>query len=655
MLVVARSWFPLVVAGVAAGLLNQSLLTATVAPSVRITSPLGRTGTAGTIRIVAQVTSVPGGPFPTVRFYVDGALLQTDDDGPPYAAQWVDDNPFAKREIIVEATDSAGAIGRDSIVLKPFEVVDATQVTSVLLETAVYNKAGRYVTGLDRSAFSVRENGVPQTLEIVRQEAIPATFALLIDGSQSMSRRISFVRTAAEHLALYLRPKDRVLVAPFSYTLGAITGPTADKATMSEAIAAIRPSGGTAILDSLVQIVQHLRGAEGRRSLILITDGYDENSTNSVDEALAALHSAQVTVYAVGIGGVAGISLRGERMLRRIALETGGRAFFPPREQDVAQVYDVLAADAQNRYLLSYTPSNQNLDGAWRAIEVMTTLGDLVVQTRRGYFAPKPPPIRPALEFTVTDAQQRYVDVTADNLVVLEDGVEQKIDTFQEAVSPVSVILSLDSSGSMKKSSDAVVAAARNFVQALRPEDTLAVMMFADKSIFLHDLSTERDHSFEAVDQYQAIGGTALYDALSDSLIRLRRVEGRRAVVVVTDGRDENNPGTGPGSVRTFDDVLARLKENGAIVFGVGIGSRVDRFPLEELARLSGGQAYFPSDVTSLPAEYTRIVENLRRRFILSYISTNTAHDGSWRKVEIRVRGFNLLVASRGGYFAPER
>jgi Ca-activated chloride channel family protein len=200
-----------------------------------------------------------------------------------------------------------------------------------------------------------------------------------------------------------------------------------------------------------------------------------------------------------------------------------------------------------------------------------------------------------------------------------------------------------------------VVAAAPSFVDAIRPEDALAVVMFADKSTMLQDLSTDRDRSYEAIDEYRANGGTALYDALADSLIRLKRVEGRRAIVVVTDGRDEDNPGTGPGSARSFDDVLARLKEAGATVFGVGLGSKVDQRPLEELAKLSGGQAYFPADVGSLPENYARIVENLRRRFALSYTSTHAARDGKWRKVEIRVRDSKLLVSSPGGYFAPDR
>jgi VWFA-related protein len=446
-----------------------------------------------------------------------------------------------------------------------------------------------------------------------------------------------------------------VLVAPFSARLGAITGPTDDRTTVLEAIEAIKPGGGTAILDVLAEMSRRLPATdgEGRRVLVLLTDGYDENSRSTPDAALADVRASGATLYTVGIGGIAGISLRGERMLRRLAGETGGRSFFPPREADLDPTYDLLVADAQNRYLLSYTPTNQVADGTWRAITVRTVPEPLRIRARNGYQAPSPPPVRPSFEFTVTDLAQQYTDVTVDDLEVVEDGVRQTVESFQEAVLPVSIVLALDASGSMRRSADTVVQAARRFVESVRPQDSLAVVLFADQSVFAHDLSANRENSLAAIDSYVSAGGTALYDALSDSLIRLRRAEGRRVVVVMTDGRDENAASTGPGSRATFDRVRELARETGAIVFGIGLGTRVDRAPLEELARLTGGDAYFPTDVSELTDQYARIVENLRRRFVLSYTSTNARRDGSWRKVAIHSRLAGLQVKGPDGYFAP--
>jgi VWFA-related protein len=205
----------------------------------------------------------------------------------------------------------------------------------------------------------------------------------------------------------------------------------------------------------------------------------------------------------------------------------------------------------------------------------------------------------------------------------------------------------------MKKAAETAKEAASSFVDALRPEDKLGLVMFADRSELAHDLTAERKPIHDAIEQYQALGGTALYDALGDSLDRLKKVEGRRVIVVVTDGRDEDNPGTGPGSHRTFAQVLEAVHEVDAVIFGIGVGQKVDRGVLEKLAAASGGEAYFPEDVSQLESDYHRVVEALRRRWIIGYTSTDGSRDGEWRNVEIRTKDPGAVVHSRGGFFAP--
>lgn len=623
--------------------------------SVRITSPLGRLGVPGTLRIVAQITADSRATLSPVQFYVDGKLLSSHESGPPYAVEWVDENPFEPREIAVTVADSLGNSARDSVELAPLEVAEVTDVARVLIEASVQDKTGRYIDHLDAHNFRVLEDGIPQAIDLAQKEELPATFALLIDSSQSMSRRIGFVRETAHRLSDYLRPRDRMLVVPFSTSLGAITGPTDDRLTVTESIGRIESKGGTAILDSLIEITPLLGAIQGRRAVVLITDGYDEHSGRDFEEALSAMKSVHATVYVVGIGGVAGISLRGERLLKRLAAETGGRAFLPSREEELEAVNNLLASDVQKRYLLSYTPSNQTLDGKWRAVAVDTGDPTHKVRARAGYFAPKPPPVRASIEFTITDSERRFADIDVDDLTVTEQGVEQKVDVFHEAVTPVSIMLALDASGSMKKWADTAKAAATSFIDAIRPQDALGLVMFADSSQMAVDLVTDRERARQAVAAYVPRGGTALYDAIGDSLGRLSKTEGRRAVVIVTDGRDEDNAGTRPGSVRTFDDVAAAAREVDAIIYAIGVGQNVDRDLLAQLAQDSGGEAYFPDDVSQLEGDYHRIVENLRRRWIIGYESTNAARDGSWRPVGIRLKNGSAVVRSRGGYFAPER
>ncbi len=620
--------------------------------SLHITSPLGRTGAVLRVRIVAQITLAPGVTLSPVEFFVDGTRVGSVPNGPPYAVEWVDDNPFAKRAITVQAALSTGDVLRDSVDLPPYEVVEKTEVTGVLLETSVFDKSGRFVSDLPRAAFTVTEDDVEQTVDLITRETVETDLLLLVDNSQSMSRRIDYVRQATERLISSLRPKDRAIVAPFNAHIGSVTGPTNDSSTLRQAITAMKASGGTALLDSLVESTRLMASSSGRRAIVLITDGYDENSSATQDEVLRAVQESGVTVYALAIGGVAGISLKGETTLRMIAEQSGGRVFFPARDSELVSAAETIATDTHNRFLITFTPKNQRKDGRWRRVSVAVPDG-FRARTRAGYFAPDPPPIRPTVEFTVQNAARDYVDVTADDIEVFEDDVPQHVDTFQEAVDPVSIVMTLDSSGSMKKSTELVKSTATDFVRAVRPEDSLALITFADEPRFEHVLATNREWSLDAIRKYTANGGTALYDALWNALQHLKGTKGRRAIVVLSDGRDENNPGTAPGSKHVFNDVLTLQRQVGATFYNVGLGANVDREVLETLATQSGGQVYYAADATALGDQFQRIVLDLRRRYVLSYSSTNRAADGNWRKVEIRPRSSGAVVTSAGGYFAP--
>jgi Ca-activated chloride channel homolog len=622
-------------------------------PTIKITSPLGRSGLPGTIRIVARIDAPGSATGISVAFAIDGKPLSTDSDGAPYEAAWVDDNPFETREITAEATIAEGVTIRDAVTLKPLEITEAADVSSVGVEATVVDASGRFVSDLSAEDFALQEDGIAEKIDFFRQQRDPALFTLLVDSSHSMSIRAEAVRSAARRFLNSIAADDQVIVAPFSRGINAITGPTTDHATVLQAIGAIRPAGGTAILDALREAVDHLTALPGRRAVVLITDGYDEHSQSQIDAALKTLNGGNVPVYVIGFGGIAGISLNGEDLLKTVAAETGGRAWFPRDEPQLAKAYETIASEVQHRYFLTYTPHNQRRDGTWRKISVNALKPGLKVRARAGYNAPKAPPVRPVIEFTAVGASQEPAWVTLDDLVVSEDGVEQKVETFEEAVDPVTVVLTLDSSGSMKKSATQAQAAARDFVNALRPEDRIAMISFADRSLVVHGATDKRDETVKAIDGYVASGGTALNDALVDSLTQVSKIEGRRAIVVVTDGRDENAASNGPGSAQSWNDVVRQLDQTEATIYAIGLGANVDRSRLEQLAEKTGGRAFFPVDVTTLASSYRKIVDELRRRYVIGYESTNPSRDGRWRKLDIRTREGSVTVRSRGGYFAP--
>ena len=626
---------------------------AEAAATLKITSPIGRTGLSGTIRIVVRLEGDQPVEPPRVEFYIDKLHLADDVDGAPYEALWNDENPFERREISVRAELPGGVVLTDSVTLDALSVTEAVEVTSVVIEASVVDAKGRFVRNLSESDFQLFENGVSQQIDVVSQRRDPALFVLLVDSSQSMAMRYDAVREAARRFLEPLHPEDVVVVAPFSREVTGFTGPTRDHATIIDAIGAIRPSGGTAILDALRGVLSELGTQYKRRAVVLITDGYDEHSTSEFEQAVQEAQNASVTVYVVGVGGVAGISLKGEKLLSTLADQTGGRAWFPRDNRQLAAAYTATAEDVQHRYLLTYTPANQRRDGTWRAIDVKTSDPALRVRARDGYTAPIAPPVRASFEFSAVGTGDQAARITPEDVEVLEDGVQQKVDTFHEVALPVTIMLALDASGSMVRSAERAQEAARGFVMAVRPEDQIGMILFADRADYVHSPTERRDWSLQAIDGYKAVGGTALYDAMYDSLAQLEGVQGRRVVVVVTDGRDENAASNGPGSLRSREDVLRKLQQTDAAVYAVGIGSRVDRATLQELADKSGGATYFPSDVTALAADYQRIIDELRRRYVVGYESTNRARNGQWRKVQIRPRSPDVTVRSRDGYFAP--
>jgi VWFA-related protein len=626
-----------------------------VPTSVRLTSPLGRTGVPGIVRVVAQVTTpVPGGVIP-VRFFVDDTLLGEDVDGPPYVTEWEDLNPYEPRIIRVEIDDGHGGVIEDRVSLGSLEVIEEASVASVLVEATVTDGEGHYVADLTAGQFSLFEDDQPQSLDLVQLQTLPTTFTLLVDGSQSMSRRIDMVRATARRLSSKLRQGDMVVVAPFRRGIEAVTGPTNDDRTIADAISGIRATGGTAILDSLAALPDYFARAEGRQVVVLVTDGYDEHSTTTIEEAFRALQRVQATVYVVGIGGVAGISLKGENLLRKVAAQMGGRAFFPVRETQLPDVHALIATEAYSRYVITYTPTNQEMNGAYRTIRLVAADPSHVVKARPGYFAPAPPPIRPTLEFSVAGDSDAALALSATDLTVMEDGVVQRIESFQEANAPMSLVLALDASGSMRPALEAVREAGATFVRALRPTDPLALVQFSDRVVVQHELSTRRQESLDAIAAHPAIGGTALWDGLFDSMAYLRHQPGRRAVIVMTDGRDENNPGTAPGSAHTLADVLTQVRDTETTVYAIGLGPRVDREGLIKVAEASGGTAYFPEDASQLADRYRRVVDDLRRRYLVTYTSTNSRRDGGWREVLITTPRPELVIRSVGGYAAPGR
>jgi Ca-activated chloride channel homolog len=239
-----------------------------------------------------------------------------------------------------------------------------------------------------------------------------------------------------------------------------------------------------------------------------------------------------------------------------------------------------------------------------------------------------------------------------EDLVLEEDGVRQKVIDFYVETRPVTLAMILDSSGSMQQAMDTVHAAATRFVDALGPEDRALVIDFDDKVYLLQDLTGNKDQLRDAITSTTALGNTALYDALYASYRKLRGIDGRKAIILLTDGDDT-------ASKFSFKRVLDEAKLSDIIIFPIGLGTTVLdidlRRVLKTLAEETGGRAYFPDKVQELQGVYDAIASELKHQYYITYEPTNEVWDGRWRKIKLSAPDRNVELRTRSGYYAVRK
>ena len=260
---------------------------------VRITSPLGRTGTPGAVRIVARVEHAGDAAIQGVKFFVDGtARRRRTPTARVYAVEWIDDNPFEPTVITVEVADAKGRT-RD----RPRRPGRLRLRRAGRGDRACWSRrpcttrrAGRSPASASRG-FVLEEDGARQKLEVVRPEVMPATYALLVDSSQSIAHGVGFLRDAATRFMRYLRPRR-------SRARGAVLADArrrhrADQRRRDRPRrAARRPARRRhRDLDAIVDTSEMIRRREGRHVIVLLTDGYDEHSVATRDDAIHAVQS----------------------------------------------------------------------------------------------------------------------------------------------------------------------------------------------------------------------------------------------------------------------------------------------------------------------------------------------------------------------------
>ena len=273
-------------------------------------------------------------------------------------------------------------------------VLDVTRVNILFTVT---DKKGRFITDLTKGDFDVVENKKSQVIQQFTAESdLPLRLAVLVDTSNSIRGQFRFEQQAAiRFVQSVLRPEeDKIMLVSFDSAAELVTDLTNNMGKLEAGINGMRPGGGTAFYDAIYfaakeKLMMDQPRDKFRRAMIVISDGMDTESRWTRDQALEMAQKADVVIYAISTD-ITRDDTDGDKVLRYLAEETGGQAFFPFKVEDLDQSFENIANELRHQYNIFYRPEPLKTDGLYHPVTVKTrTRKDLVVRARKGYYAPK--------------------------------------------------------------------------------------------------------------------------------------------------------------------------------------------------------------------------------------------------------------------------
>lgn len=269
----------------------------------------------------------------------------------------------------------------------------------VSLSVTVTDRDGRFVVDLEQTEFRVYEDGVQQEVTFFTKTQLPIALALLIDTSASMDEKMATAHEAAIGFAERLRPEDLAEVVDFDSRVDILQPFTNNIEDLETAIRQTTAGGSTSLYNALYIALRELARAPLERSdlrreaIIVLSDGEDTSSLVTFEEVLELAKRSDTAIYPIGLQSDESRSRRGFReadfVLRQLALETGGRAFFPEVVDELPAIYQQISDELSSQYALGYVSANPLRNGAWRRIVVQASREGVTSRTRQGYYAPR--------------------------------------------------------------------------------------------------------------------------------------------------------------------------------------------------------------------------------------------------------------------------
>ncbi|MGA3024163.1 MAG: VWA domain-containing protein [Bryobacteraceae bacterium] len=271
------------------------------------------------------------------------------------------------------------------------------EVNRVNLLFTVTDKKGRFITDLTKDDFEVFENKKQQNImQFTAESDLPLRLAILIDTSNSIRDRFRFQQEAAsEFIRVALRPElDKAMIVSFDSSAELVADLTSNAQELQKAIEGLRPGGGTSLYDAVFfacrdKLMQDQPMHKFRRAMVILSDGDDNQSRYTRDQALEMAQKGDVVIYTISTN-ISHIPTDGDKIMKYYAAETGGVAFFPFKAEDLAQSFINVANELRHQYNLYYRPEPLVADGRYHPVSVRVRgRKELIVHARRGYYAPQ--------------------------------------------------------------------------------------------------------------------------------------------------------------------------------------------------------------------------------------------------------------------------
>ena len=308
------------------------------------------------------------------------------------------------RQWLAGSVVAIGAVGAgvvSGVVRPPAQQIPVFRggVDLVNLGVTVTDKKGNLLNDLTKDDFEISEDGKKQTVRffsagLTSGPGDPQThLGLLLDVSESMGDDIAFTKTAAIKFLNSLLEAVDITVVDFDTQVRVTRYSQSEFARLIERIRLKKASGFTALYDAIGVYLDGAAGQDGRKVMLLYTDGGDTRSAMSWSDLLDVLKASDATVYVIGELEHQSSSTKNEQrmLLQQIADATGGQAFFPVSVKELDRMYEKVLAEIRAQYTLGYLSTNEKADGTWRKVEVKVIRKDTRVRSRKGYFAPAKP------------------------------------------------------------------------------------------------------------------------------------------------------------------------------------------------------------------------------------------------------------------------